>query len=197
MLGALAASQANAAVDADFQLFLGGGYNPDGTPFLGAYASSGTTPWTDSVRFPGYLVASPGGEDRTDWFPLGYDEVYWWQYAAFGARLTSAIDVGADGNYNFGTYSDDGSALYVDDVLVVNNGYDHGPAGKFALTHLSAGPHQLRVDFYENGEGQSTFSAYFDPVPALDPTPVPEPSTYLAGLSALGMLGVFGWRNRR
>jgi hypothetical protein len=27
--------------------------------------------------------------------------------------------------------------------------------------------------------------------------PVPEPSTYLAGLSALGMLGLFGWRNRR
>ena len=26
---------------------------------------------------------------------------------------------------------------------------------------------------------------------------VPEPSTYLAGLSALGMLGFFGWRNRK
>ena len=28
-------------------------------------------------------------------------------------------------------------------------------------------------------------------------TPVPEPSTYLAGLSALGMLGLFSWRNRK
>ena len=28
-------------------------------------------------------------------------------------------------------------------------------------------------------------------------TPVPEPSTYFAGLSALGMLGLFGWRNRK
>jgi PEP-CTERM motif len=28
-------------------------------------------------------------------------------------------------------------------------------------------------------------------------TPVPEPSTYLAGLSALGMLGLFGWRSRK
>lgn len=27
--------------------------------------------------------------------------------------------------------------------------------------------------------------------------PVPEPATYLAGLSALGMLGLFGWRNRK
>jgi hypothetical protein len=28
-------------------------------------------------------------------------------------------------------------------------------------------------------------------------TAVPEPSTYLAGISALGMLGLFGWRNRK
>jgi PEP-CTERM motif len=28
-------------------------------------------------------------------------------------------------------------------------------------------------------------------------TAVPEPSTYLAGLSALGMLSLFGWRNRK
>ena len=27
--------------------------------------------------------------------------------------------------------------------------------------------------------------------------PVPEPSTYMAGLSALGLLGLFGWRNRK
>jgi hypothetical protein len=26
---------------------------------------------------------------------------------------------------------------------------------------------------------------------------VPEPSTYLAGITALGMLGLFGWRNRK
>ncbi len=31
----------------------------------------------------------------------------------------------------------------------------------------------------------------------LEATSVPEPSTYLAGLSALGMLGVFGWRTRK
>ena len=27
--------------------------------------------------------------------------------------------------------------------------------------------------------------------------PVPEPSNYLTGLSALGMLGLFSWRNRK
>lgn len=32
---------------------------------------------------------------------------------------------------------------------------------------------------------------------AADITAVPEPSTYIAGLSALGMLGLFGWRNRK
>jgi hypothetical protein len=28
-------------------------------------------------------------------------------------------------------------------------------------------------------------------------TGIPEPSTYFAGLSALGLLGMFGWRNRK
>lgn len=32
---------------------------------------------------------------------------------------------------------------------------------------------------------------------SLTAVPVPEPSTFISGLSALGMLGVFGWRNRR
>lgn len=32
---------------------------------------------------------------------------------------------------------------------------------------------------------------------ATDFSSVPEPSTYLAGLSALGMLGLFGWRSRK
>jgi len=32
---------------------------------------------------------------------------------------------------------------------------------------------------------------------SLSYTAVPEPSTYLAGLGALGMLGIFGWKNRK
>ncbi len=45
----------------------------------------------------------------------------------------------------------------------------------------------------------STYSvdAMLDNVEVNGPVPVPEPSTYLAGLSALGMLGLFGWRNRK
>ncbi|MEI8021760.1 MAG: PEP-CTERM sorting domain-containing protein [Schlesneria sp.] len=34
-------------------------------------------------------------------------------------------------------------------------------------------------------------------VTGTDTAAVPEPSTYLAGLSAIGMLGLFGWRNRK
>ncbi len=44
-----------------------------------------------------------------------------------------------------------------------------------------------------DGTGWNNNSGQFDVVI----TGVPEPSTYLAGLGALGMLGVFGWRNRK
>ena len=40
-------------------------------------------------------------------------------------------------------------------------------------------------------------SGVFGPNFKFTATPVPEPSTYLAGLSALGMLGFFGWRKRK
>ena len=47
----------------------------------------------------------------------------------------------------------------------------------------------------KNGTAHS--SPYWIFVDEMTFSAVPEPSTYLAGLSALGMLGLFGWRNRK
>ncbi len=43
--------------------------------------------------------------------------------------------------------------------------------------------------------GDST--ALFDDVTVTSTSAVPEPTTYLADLSALGMLGLLGWRKRK
>ncbi len=40
---------------------------------------------------------------------------------------------------------------------------------------------------------EGTFFLDYTPPPPV----VPEPSTYFAGLGALGMLGMFGWKNRK
>ncbi len=53
----------------------------------------------------------------------------------------------------------------------------------------------LEIILSDNG-GDLTW-IFVDEIKFGDTAPVPEPSTYLAGLSALGMLGLFGWRSRK
>jgi len=55
------------------------------------------------------------------------------------------------GNYNFWTGSDDGSKVYVDNVLVVNNDGLHGWRGRSGSRRISKGKHNLRVEFFERG----------------------------------------------
>jgi hypothetical protein len=198
-MAGLAAWQANASLvgtTASYNLYNDGGYNGDGTPYLGStLRGSGTATWTSvdltSVGYPGYVlpVATPSGNPTGyNWFPFGN--------TAFTAMLTCQFIAPTAGSYSFGTYSDDGSALYVDGNLIVNNGWEHGHIGVMAAASLSAGIHTLVATFRENGEGQSVFDVISDP----KLVPVPEPSTFIAGaLLALpfGLHGVRNLRNRK
>lgn len=56
------------------------------------------------------------------------------------------------------------------------------------------GPGTALYGYAPAGNG-NTASVYLDTTLTL--STVPEPSTCLAGLAALGMLGLFGWRNRK
>ena len=66
------------------------------------------------------------------------------------------IDIPADGSYTFTTGSDDGSRLWIDGQLVVDNDGLHGyrEIASAAVT-LSAGKHAIRCDFFENGGAES------------------------------------------
>ena len=174
----LAAWQVSAALDgssAAYSLNTDGGYNGDGTPNPGAVISSGTTTWFDSTRYPQYSAASPGGENNLFWFPEGNG-------VSYTAELMTTFIAPANGTYSFGTYSDDGSALYIDGTLVVNNGSDHGPQDDFNTASLTAGTHTLLSTFRENGVGTANFTVYADR--ALEPASAPE--------SSAGLTGAFG-----
>ncbi|MEI9917741.1 MAG: PA14 domain-containing protein [Bacteroidota bacterium] len=59
------------------------------------------------------------------------------------------------GNYRFFTNSDDGSRLYIDGNLVVNNDRDQGPTPSSGIVNsMTVGYHTIRVTFYEQGGGQ-------------------------------------------
>ncbi|KAB2667169.1 MAG: tandem-95 repeat protein, partial [Verrucomicrobia bacterium] len=79
-----------------------------------------------------------------------------------GARFTTLFGSGAGGHYTFWTESDDGSALYVDGNLVVNNDGLHGMATASGSIDVSSGNHSVEVRFFEQngGAGINVFWAY-------------------------------------
>jgi PA14 domain len=175
-----------------YDLYTGGGYQGDGTPALGTFNSSGTAAW-QAAALPaaaGLSALTPGGIETASgfdaWYPLGY--------VNFSARIITDFVAPSAGSYTFGTYSDDGSALYVDGTLVVNNLGEHPPTFTSATASLTPGLHQLLVTYFEGQPLiQANLTAYADS--AL--VPVPEPSTYLAGVLMLLPFAFRGVRSLR
>ena len=85
------------------------------------------------------------------------------------------------GNYTFTTNSDDGVRVYVDNNIVLNAWYDHGPQTDQSTAQVSAGVHEIKVEYYEHTGGAEVefgFSQYVEPtetpVPTLTNTPTQE-----------------------
>ena len=62
----------------------------------------------------------------------------------------------------FRTGSDDGSTLYIDGSLVVNNNNFQGTTFVQSTVNLTPGPHNIDVEFYQGGGGAAMF-AQWDP----------------------------------
>jgi hypothetical protein len=73
----------------------------------------------------------------------------------FYVRWSGVIRIPRDGRYMFYTESDDGSRLHIDGKLVVDNGGLHVPEEKNGEVELKAGPHEIRIDFFQGGGGAS------------------------------------------
>jgi glucose/arabinose dehydrogenase len=67
----------------------------------------------------------------------------------FSARWTGGFDFPA-GNTEFTVAADDGIRLWVDDQIVIDAWIDQGATTYTATRSLSAGTHQVRVEYYEN-----------------------------------------------
>ncbi|MCH7904754.1 MAG: alkaline phosphatase family protein [Armatimonadetes bacterium] len=61
----------------------------------------------------------------------------------------------AEGVYEFALSSDDGSKLWIDDVLVVDHDGLHGTSSKSGFYALEAGHHHIRVGFFQAGGAHS------------------------------------------
>ncbi|MBN1560327.1 DUF5060 domain-containing protein [candidate division KSB1 bacterium] len=76
------------------------------------------------------------------------------QNDAFGLVFEGFIAVPLTDVYTFTTLSDDGSKVYLNDQLVVNNDGQHMPQRQSGQIGLQAGYHKIRVEFFEGGGGE-------------------------------------------
>jgi alpha-L-fucosidase len=72
----------------------------------------------------------------------------------FGIAYTGYVRVPEDGVYSFFVASDDGSRLFVDNTLLVDNDGLHGMVEKKGVIALSAGLHPLEVQYFQKSGGR-------------------------------------------
>lgn len=70
------------------------------------------------------------------------------------------IEVPSEAIYTFYTYSDDGSKLYIGDKLVVDNDGSHEARLRNGLVALKAGIHPIRIEYFEDFEGEALRVGY-------------------------------------
>ena len=82
----------------------------------------------------------------------------------FSARYTGVVRPGKAGLYTFAVKSDDGTRLFVDGRLVIDNWHDQGPTLRSVALPLEAGrEHAIKLEYYENGGGaQVTMGCYVE-----------------------------------
>jgi len=89
----------------------------------------------------------------------------------FSVRWTGTLTAPTTGDYRFGITNDDTGRVFIDDVLVVDNGGVHGSRTRTATVNLTAGPHAVRVEYADDtGFAAVTFAW----APPGGPTPLQE-----------------------
>lgn len=61
------------------------------------------------------------------------------------------LQVANTGAFTFSARSDDGSRIYIDDVLVVDNWFDQPATTRSGSVNLAKGEHKIEFFYYENG----------------------------------------------
>ncbi len=104
--------------------------------------------WNSLPGFDTLRAAAEGIAYTLDLSDIPAREDFW------GVRYQGRIEIPRTGEYRFSTLSDDGSRLWIDGVLLVDNDGIHAPRERSGHRPLSAGPHAIVLEMFENVGGQ-------------------------------------------
>ncbi len=92
--------------------------------------------YTSSLNIPpqDFQQGFPGVTKRFEWFAIDYTGRFW---------------IERPGAYRFALMSDDGSRLYIDDRLVIDNDGVHPPQEETGSIELSKGVHTIGVSYFQ------------------------------------------------
>jgi hypothetical protein len=92
--------------------------------------------YTTSLNIPtqNFRLGFPGVTKRFEWFAIDYSGRFWAEKS---------------GEYDFSLTSDDGSNLYIDGELVVDNDGIHSTRERSGTVRLSRGAHDIRVSYFQ------------------------------------------------
>ena len=85
------------------------------------------------------------------------------QRDGFALVFEGSILIPRTGTYTFATASDDGSCLYIDGQLVVDNDGDHGMRERKGEVALEAGRHRFLLSYYDQAGGDGLFAFWEGP----------------------------------
>jgi YVTN family beta-propeller protein len=81
----------------------------------------------------------------------------------FAFRFKGKLSVAQAGTYTFFTTSDDGSQLFLNNTLVVNNDGVHGALERSGTINLAAGEHDIVVTYFEQSSAEVLTVSYQGP----------------------------------
>jgi hypothetical protein len=106
-----------------------------GLPDFGKLKPKGSI-YTPELNVPlqHWRAGFPGVTRRFEWFAIDYRGRFW---------------IDQPGNYRFALTSDDGSKLYIDDQVVIDNDGVHPNERRDGRVALSVGAHRMRVSYFQ------------------------------------------------
>jgi hypothetical protein len=113
--------------------------------------------WLDIPNFNELTVNEKGSV-----FNIGFEGIGRRQ-EAFAIRYKSLLNIEKAGEYTLYLNSNDGSLMFVNDELIVDNGGGHGAQERQGSITLKPGKHQLEIHYFDSGGAQTLEASYKGP----------------------------------